>query len=341
MIFNGGANLPTGSAISILIRMANSAAATNVGLFEIGSTAFSVARMAYIQAHKTSAAVWHLNHYTQQASNNTVIGDDSGYTETEDTTTFHDWVITWDGTTGANKYKLWRDGTAVRSLTASNASSSNIGTMAQVIKYIALGKANPQVGTAIKMYIDEFAIFDTEIVPSTGVTLSNGAVAALNGSSRTLYVDCAALDGTTNTDPGIANVKSGTGYTIAGASLTGTAVIPALSDTKTGVAGYGGTGTYDGSDRWTCPAAADILDSAAAIKCNSASTNRTGTYASPATTDVKSGVAYGPASGLTGTYTVAAGGGGKGDAACMGYIPSFWNLKPTLFVEEVLRVANR
>ncbi len=83
--------------------------------------------------------------------------------------------------------------------------------------------------------------------------------------------------GGTSTDPGIANVRAGTDYTIDDEDLTGTLVAPSLANTKVGVSGDGGTGTYDGSDRWSDPGVENV-ESGVEYKANSATDNRTGTY---------------------------------------------------------------
>jgi hypothetical protein len=134
-----------------------------------------------------------------------------------------------------------------------------------------------------------------------------------------------------NTDAGAANVKTGTSYVYEGTSttgtydgsdrwtspsagdlrsgiqlksnstslnLTGTMVAPSLANTKIGVAGDGGTGTYDGSDRWTSPSAGD-LRSGTQLKSNSTSLNLTGTMVGVSPSNTKHGVA---ADGGTGTY---------------------------------------
>ncbi len=98
--------------------------------------------------------------------------------------------------------------------------------------------------------------------------------------ARTDFITASAFEGYSRTDPGVANVRNGTAYTYAGVALTGTAVIPTLANTKTGVAGDGGTGTYDGSDRWTSPLAAELL-SGVQLKSNSTSLNLTGTFTTP------------------------------------------------------------
>jgi hypothetical protein len=83
-----------------------------------------------------------------------------------------------------------------------------------------------------------------------------------------------------------------------GDGTTGTLVVPSLANTKVGVAGDGGTGTYDGSDRWTDPGVANVR-SGTAYKAGSTSNNRTGSLPVPSLSDVKTGVA---GDGGTGTY---------------------------------------
>lgn len=95
-------------------------------------------------------------------------------------------------------------------------------------------------------------------------------------SPRSAWLTCDDFDGTSYSDPGEANVRSATGYTQAGVSKTGTLVVPSLANTKTGVAGDGGTGTYDGSDRWTDPGESNVADGVA-YKANSTTNNKTGT----------------------------------------------------------------
>jgi hypothetical protein len=117
------------------------------------------------------------------------------------------------------------------------------------------------------LVLNEFVVWDevidpsniTLVDPNTGVT---SAGQSLNGSSRTGWVDVAALDGSVweslaaseirsgttqiqagltqtgslagSTDPGVANVRSGTGYTIEGSSLTGALDVPAAASGTAG-----------------------------------------------------------------------------------------------------------
>lgn len=127
--------------------------------------------------------------------------------------------------------------------------------------------------------------------------------------------------------PATTDVRSGTQYD--NLTKTGTAAIPAASDVRTGTAvdagtgtldlpaeadvkigtqydGLSKTGTYDGSDRWTDPAIANVREGVS-YKANSLTNNRTGTLDPdaeaniPANTDVREGVTYGEGNAQTGT----------------------------------------
>ena len=84
-------------------------------------------------------------------------------------------------------------------------------------------------------------------------------------------------DASVNTDPGIANVRSGTAYTAASAPVTGTLDLPAVAAVKTGTVFDNTlqTGTYTGADRWTTLAPTDVRGQTA-YKSNSTTNNQTG-----------------------------------------------------------------
>lgn len=103
----------------------------------------------------------------------------------------------------------------------------------------------------------------------TGVSYGVGLTGSYDGSDR-------------YTDPDLSKIDSAYSfkYNTTGANnRTGTATIPSLANTKTGVAGYGGTGTYDGSDRWTDPGEANVANGVQ-YKANSTTNNKTGTLSS-------------------------------------------------------------
>jgi hypothetical protein len=115
-------------------------------------------------------------------------------------------------------------------------------------------------------------------VTATGKTLYNYAGGTLTRTTNVVNFLTTPGD---YTDPGIANVKTGVGYTYAASALTG---------------------TYDGSDRWTDPGIANVR-TGTAYKANSTSNNRTGTCAVPAASNVLSGVSV---DATTGTFDEAA-----------------------------------
>jgi hypothetical protein len=86
--------------------------------------------------------------------------------------------------------------------------------------------------------------------------------------------------GGTYTDPGVGNVRLGITYTFNSVSQAGTLVVPSLANTKIGVAGDGGTGTYDGSDRWSDPGIAHV-EQGTSYKAGSVTVNRAGTLENP------------------------------------------------------------
>lgn len=112
------------------------------------------------------------------------------------------------------------------------------------------------------------------------------------------------------TDPDLSKIDSAYSFkynTVGANNRTGTATIPTLANTKTGVAGYGGTGTYDGTDRHTHPTESQVLNGVA-WKDNSTSNNKTGNVTQPAEADVEDGVLYG-ANGTQFEGSLVGGGG--------------------------------
>lgn len=89
-------------------------------------------------------------------------------------------------------------------------------------------------------------------------------------------VGAVGADGGTYTDPGVANVKIGTGYQFQSVAKTG---------------------TYDGSDRWTDPGITNVR-TATAYKANSTTNNRTGSAAIPTAANVRLGTAIDQTTGL-------------------------------------------
>lgn len=193
-----------------------------------------------------------------------------------------DFLYTIDATLTTNNVKMYVDGSQLGSSLSFNATTHWPDNPADYINNLILGRVSWDVGTTFSRF-NEVVIWD-EIVNPASVALVGGT-GALNGASRTEFVDVPEFDGSSYSDPGEGNVRLGTAYIFAGASKSGTVVVPSLANTKVGVAGDGGVGLYDGSDRWSDPGEDNVLFPID-YKANSLTDNKQGNYvAPPASTD--------------------------------------------------------
>lgn len=216
-----------------------------------------------------------------------------------------EFMFSWDGSTTAGKVGISMNGVQVSALTATAVAAAWDRTLINMVNW----------GWSARFNLANFDLIEGVIYDTAEAWVYTPNVT---------FVTDTAFDASTNTDPGVGNVRNGTAYTIAGAALTGTVVVPSLANTKTGVAGDGGTGTYDGSDRWSDPGITNVR-SATAYKANNTANNRTGSLDLPAVADVrlattfdgatktgtaripgvgnvKTGFAYDSSDSLTGTY---------------------------------------
>lgn len=251
VVWPGSFNTPNGRAISILLRIraAYSGAPSGLrGLWSLGTPLGANGAVLLMFHDNTTGGMKIIGR--KEDNNNTFANVSFGNWTSNVSGTYYDLVFTWDGTASANAGKFYIDNSLLGQLTPSNAMPAT-----QDNKFwtgITLGSSSGL--TLSSMGIDEFVIWDEVINPaSVGLVSGTGA---LNGASRTSLVDVAALDRSVNTDPGTANVKTGTGYTFQGASQTG---------------------TYDGSDRWTDPGESNVK-LGIQYKANSTSNNKTGQY---------------------------------------------------------------
>jgi hypothetical protein len=221
------------------------------------------------------------NENGQTAINSVTFG-----TQNVGTTNYVDVLFTWDGTTTANAVKLYIDGVLLGSATATAALNSTFDWRVCGM----LGMGGNSSANNCRMHWNEFVVLDTAIADPTAVALTSGT-GSLNGVSRTAFMDVASFDGLSSTDPGIANVRNATAYVINGVDKTGSLVVPSLANTKTGVAGDGGVGTYDGSDRWSDPLVANVR-LGTTYKANSTSNNKTGLLELPDRDDVRVGIVF-------------------------------------------------
>lgn len=209
-----GRNTFTNQAISILMRVQLPLRQT-VGLFEIsGGPSWNKDAIILYTVATGSGTDFRMNISNADrayATNQGII-----YGTDPDFNAWIDLLWTWTGTTASNGIKFWLNGSHVGSLTAAVAASNPRSHL--FTDKICIGGVQNLL--TARMKINEVVIWDSVIDP-TSVALTSGT-GALNGASRTAFVDVASLDGAANTDPGISNVRSGTDYVIAGVDKEGT-----------------------------------------------------------------------------------------------------------------------
>ncbi len=273
LLFPGRINTPA-KGFSILVRAAVSGTpGGTLGFTCLGSGVHSNGNTIQLFLNGSNLqARWN------DAGQNARVNLSSAWTPTINT--FYDIFFRWDGTTTSNKAQIYIDGVLLVQGTSGLARPNDDRNQ---INYISIGSAAFDVQNTI-IDVNEYIIWDSYEDP-TNIGLTSGT-GSLNGSSRTAFVNCAAFNGATYTDPGITNIRNGTAYTFAGASETGSLIVPSLANTKTGVAGDGGNGTYDGSDRWTDAGQANVRNGTA-YKANSTSNNKTGSLIVPSANDVR------------------------------------------------------
>ncbi len=153
--------------------------------------------------------------------------------------------MTWDGTTGAGAIKCYQG------LNGQVPTLVGTATAAIAVSSRQRAASNPMhlSGTLLfgncDWYLNEFAVWDTQIDP-----ISFGA--------RTEFISAEEFEGYASSPPSESDVRLNTSYLDHGVSKTGTLEIPSLSAIKIGVSADGGTGTYDGSDRWTDPGVSNV-----------------------------------------------------------------------------------
>lgn len=208
LVYNA-ATLKTARAISVLMRVKLIANGT-FGLFALDS-AFNWAsnRIVFNQ----TASDWRAS--VANANGQFGLNNVNLITETPTLSAWLDLFWSWDGNTTTNGFKFYNGATLKSSQTSSQAQASPWDP--KIANSLMIGGV-PGANNC-RMYVNEVVVWD-EVIDPTSVALTSGT-GSLNGASRAAFVDVASFDGTSSTDPGIANVVSPTGYTINGVSLTG------------------------------------------------------------------------------------------------------------------------
>lgn len=185
---------------------------------------------------------------------------------------WHDYAITATGDTTSGGYKVYADGNLLGSVTSSQSYESP--RLQWDVLYHVIGSYiahNPSY-----FDLNELALYEG-VQDVTQFTFADDSVGALTGPSRTKFLKSSGVRADRWEDPGAAHVRATRPqYYVAGVLQTPSLVVPTLANTKTGVAGDGGTGTYDGSDRWSDPADENVR-AGVSYKANSTTNNRTGT----------------------------------------------------------------
>jgi len=138
---------------------------------------------------------------------------------------FYDVMFSWDGTSGASKFKVSIDGVLFESFTAaSNAMSAPSRPCAMAIL----------IGTMIdaplsRIKVNEVAVWNTAENPVY--------------APRSAWIASTAFDGTLYVVPSDANIRLGQAVTRAGVASSGTCAVPAAADTRFGTPVDATTGT--------------------------------------------------------------------------------------------------
>ena len=208
----------------------------------------------------------------------------------------YDLLFTWDGTNNSGACNFYIDNSLMATWNPTVAKDSSYNQ----ITSICLGGGVLGANTSI-IKLDEFVVWD-EVVTPASVALESGTTTALAGSSRTSFVAATRFDPDVYSDPGIANVLSGTSYIYEGNTQSGTynpptSTAPGVANVLSGT-GYtindtSYTGTYNPPVS-TNPGASNVL-SGTGYTIND--TSYTGSYNPPTSTNpgasnVLSGTVY-------------------------------------------------
>lgn len=254
-------NMPNGRTFSILMRIAPSYTGTPAGSRAFFALGIGGSTGGPYMEFRHDVTTGNLTLVGRNEVNTSMFSSNFGaWSPTSGT--YYDIVVQWDGTTTSNAVKCYIDASLQGQQTAAAAMSASWADTWW--KALIIG-TSPNI-TACAYKLDEFVVWDS-LIDTTSVGLVSGT-GSLNGASRTSLVDVTASDGSSYSDPGIANVKTGTSYTYAGASQTG---------------------TYTGSDRWSDPGVINVL-SGVAYKADSTTNNKTGTLVAPTAAEIADAV---------------------------------------------------
>lgn len=184
LFYNGEGNIPLTQQMSILVRAAHVATATQAQMFYIGGPAGTWANQARFSGNGIIPFS-----YTDAITGNSLATQN--YTVALTQGRFYDFVWLLDASLTTGALTLYVDGAAV-------ATTAGSGTRAALASarafFIALGTQNANAQSTTRMFLNEFVIWDNIINPAS-VTISTGVTASLNGTARTSFVNSLALAG--------------------------------------------------------------------------------------------------------------------------------------------------
>jgi len=226
----GGKNLPSGKAISIVMRFIPGYAAPPWTIYLFTLSSGGSGRTNYLELRH------HVNGIECYARGQDGLPVVTGITAAAAMsfggayTDAVDLGMSWAGTTTAD-LEFYVNGTLTTSFSVPSHFLDDAYNNWQTMKCVDIGQnAVSQAPSRANYHLEEFAVFDTAL---EGIT-----------TTRSDFFTGTSFDGSVNSDPGIANVLSATEYIIGGVTLTGTYNPPAASvSTDPGVANVlSGTG---------------------------------------------------------------------------------------------------
>lgn len=219
LLWSGRQNLPSTKAISVLVRHklpSGINTAFKNHLFFLGAGVGNQDQFLSISAwHEVGIPRTRFRYYDADQNNDFMDENSTAFSLDQ----YLDFVLTWTGDDSTNGFKFYLDNT----LLAQETANFDLGTIDQNLRQVlCLGAGNDDASdSGTLMYANEFVIWD-EVIDPGSVTLANGSSGALNGSSRSEFVQVDSFDGANYTDPGAGNVVTGIDYIFAGNTTTGT-----------------------------------------------------------------------------------------------------------------------
>lgn len=243
-----GRNNTPAKEFSVLIRLAYGSAPGLIGVWSFGSGVQGLFNRVMIYNNGAT-----LNFRYYDFAGNLRINLSGAWTATIDT--IYDIVVLWDGTTSANAAKVYVDNVLIVQGTSGLARPAD--DRSNIIS-IELGCTSFDVAST-RIKVNEFVIWN-EVIDPNSVVLSDLSSAALNGATRTLFVNASSFDAQSYSDPGITNVKLATNYIYAGSTLTGSMVntSPGITNVKLGTNFIIENSTLTGSMINTNPGASNV-----------------------------------------------------------------------------------